>query len=434
MSPFHKEPEFDTLTLHAGQTPDPTTKASAVPIYATTAFTFNDTDHAADLFGLRAAGNIYSRIGNPTVDVFEKRVAALEGGAAAVATSSGHAAQFLTIACIARPGHNVVASSYLYGGTFNQLKVTLPTFGISAKFVNSADPAAFEAAIDDNTRAIFVESIANPKFVLNDIPALAAIAHKHGIPLIVDNTFGIGGYLIQPIAHGADLVVHSATKWIGGHGTAIGGVIVDAGNFDWASGKFPHFTQPAEGYHGLVFTDTFGKLSASVKLRVELLRDIGTTLNSFPAFLFLQGLETLSLRAERHSSNALKLARHLEAHPNVAWVSYLGLPSHESHTLANKLLRKGAYGGMLSFGVKGSEAQAKAVINNLKLASHLVNVGDVRTLVVHPASTTHSQLSETELENAGVTADLIRVSVGIEDIADIQADFDGALKIVFRNA
>ncbi|KAF7291117.1 hypothetical protein MIND_01254800 [Mycena indigotica] len=448
MSQFHREPEFDTLQLHAGQTPDKATNARAVPIYATTSFTFNDTDHAADLFALRAEGNVYSRIGNPTVDVFEKRIAALEGGKAAVGTSSGHAAQFLTIAAIARPGHNIVASSYLYGGSFNQFKgillvlafvkihqldqVTFPTFGITTKWVSSVDPADFEAAIDENTRGIFVESIANPKYSLNNIPKLAEIAHKHGIPLVVDNTFGMAGYLIKPISHGADIVVHSATKWIGGHGNSIGGVIVDGGNFDWAaSGKFPHFTEPAEGYHGLKFTETFGTLAFAVKVRVELLRDVGACLNPFPAFLFLQGLETLSLRGQRHSDNALALAQHLEKHPNVSWVSYLGLPSHASHNLTTTLLRKNVYGGMLNFGVKGTEAQAKSVINNLKLASHLVNVGDAKTLVVHPASTTHSQLTEEEQDKAGVSKDLIRVSVGIEDIEDIKADFDAALQIVF---
>ncbi|KAJ7058543.1 Cys/Met metabolism PLP-dependent enzyme-domain-containing protein [Mycena amicta] len=431
---FHKEPEFDTLQLHAGQTPDPATNARAVPIYATTSFTFNDTEHAADLFALRANGNIYSRLMNPTVDVFEKRMAALEGGAAAVATASGHAAQFLTVACLARPGHNIVASSYLYGGSFNQFKVTFPTFGIKVKFVSSVDPADFEAAIDENTRGIFVESIANPKYALNDIPKLAEIAHKNGIPLVVDNTFGMAGYMIRPFAHGADIVVHSATKWIGGHGTAIGGVIIDGGKFDWgASGKFPHFTEPAVGYHGLRFTETFGAVAFAVKIRTELLRDVGACMNSFPAFLFLQGLETLSLRAQRHCDNSLALAQHLESHPNVAWVSYLGLPSHASHTLGKQLLRKNAYGGVLSFGVKGTEAQAKSVINNLKLASHLVNVGDAKTLVVHPASTTHSQLSAEELKNGGVSEDMIRVSVGIEDILDIKADFDAALKITFAN-
>ncbi|KAJ7199638.1 Cys/Met metabolism PLP-dependent enzyme-domain-containing protein [Mycena pura] len=426
MPQFHKEPEFDTLQLHAGQEPDSATNARAVPIYATTSYTFDNAQHAADLFGLRAAGNIYSRIMSASIflDVFEKRMAALEGGAAAVATASGHAAQFLTIACIARPGQNIVAS------------VTFPTFGINVKFVASTDPKAFEAAIDEHTRGIFVETIANPQYLLNDIPALAKIAHAHKIPLIVDNTFAMAGYMFRPIAHGADIVVHSATKWIGGHGTSIGGVIIDAANFDWAaSGKFPHFTEPAEGYHGLRFTDTFGKMAFAVKVRVELLRDIGACMNSFPGFLFLQGLETLSLRGQRHCDNALALARHLEAHPHVAWVSYLGLPSHPSHARATQLLRRNAYGGVLSFGVKGPGARddvktAHRVIDSVKLASQLVNVGDAKTLVIHPASTTHSQLSPEQLAEGGVTDDMIRVSVGIEDIADIIADFDAALKIV----
>jgi len=433
MPPFHKEPEFDTLQLHAGQEPDSATNARAVPIYATTSYTFDNSQHAADLFGLRAAGNIYSRIMNPTVDVFEKRMAALEGGAAAIATSSGHAAQFMAIACITRPGQNIVASSHLYGGSYNQFRVTLPTFGIHVKFVPSTDPKDFEAAIDENTRGIFVETIANPMYSLNDIPALAKIAHAHKIPLIVDNTFAMAGYMMRPIAHGADIVVHSATKWIGGHGTSIGGVIIDGGNFDWAaSGKFPTFTEPAEGYHGLRFTDTFGKLSFAVKIRVELLRDIGACMNAFPGFLFLQGLETLSLRGQRHCDNALALARHLENHPHVAWVSYLGLPSHPSHKLATQLLRRNAYGGVLSFGIKGGRgvAGAQGVIDNVKLASHLANVGDAKTLIIHPASTTHSQLSAQQLADAGVTDDMIRVSAGIEDITDIIADLDAAIKIV----
>ncbi|KAJ7186564.1 Cys/Met metabolism PLP-dependent enzyme-domain-containing protein [Mycena filopes] len=423
-SQFHKEPEFDTLQLHAGQEPDPTTNARATPIYATTSYVFNDTDHAADLFGLRASGN----------DVFEKRMAALEGGAAAVATASGHSAQFLTIACLARPGQNIVASSHLYGGSFNQFKVTFPTFGIKVKFVSSTDPKDFEAVIDDDTRGIFVESIGNPKYTLSNIPELAKIAHKHKI---VDNTFGMAGYIIRPLKHGADIVVHSATKWIGGHGTTIGGIIIDGGSFDWAgSGKFPVFTAPAEGYHGLRFTEAFGAVAFAVKIRVELLRDIGPAMNPFAAFLFLQGLETLSLRGQRHCDNALALANWLSAHPRVKWVSYLGLPQHESHALALTLIkRKNAFGGVLSFGVKGPapEKDAKRVIDALRLASHLANVGDAKTLVIHPASTTHSQLSEEEQASTGVTPDMIRVSVGIEDVSDIIADFAAAFEIAFAN-
>ncbi|KAJ7112119.1 Cys/Met metabolism PLP-dependent enzyme-domain-containing protein [Mycena epipterygia] len=432
MPQFHKEPEFDTLQLHAGQEPDPTTNARAVPIYATTSYVFDNAEHASDLFGLRAFGNIYSRIMNPTVDVFEKRMAALEGGAAAVATASGHSAQFLTIACLARPGQNIVASSHLYGGSFNQFKVTFPTFGIKVKFVSSTDPQAFAAAIDENTRGIFVESIANPKYSLTNIPELAKVAHAHNIPLIVDNTFGMAGYMIRPFQYGADIIVHSATKWIGGHGTTIGGVIIDSGKFDWAaSGKFPIFTEPAEGYHGLRFTEAFGSIAFALKIRTELLRDIGPALNPFAAFLFIQGLETLSLRGQRHCDNALALAKWLENHPNITWVSYLGLQSHDSYKLALELLKPNAFGGVLSFGIKGNEAVAMKVIDNLKLASNLANVGDAKTLVIHPASTTHSQLTAEEQLSAGVTPDMIRVSVGIEDVSDIIADFDASLKIAF---
>ncbi|KAK7018464.1 Cys/Met metabolism PLP-dependent enzyme-domain-containing protein [Favolaschia claudopus] len=430
MPQFHKEPEFDTLQLHAGQEPDPTTNARAPPIYASTSYVFNNAEHAADLFGLRAFGNIYSRIGNPTVDVFEKRMAALEGGVAAVATASGHSAQFLAISCLARPGQNIVASAFLYGGSFNQFKVTFPTFGINVKLISSADPKDFEAAIDENTRGIFVESIANPKYTLNNIPELAKIAHAHKIPLIVDNTFGMASYMIKPFNHGADIIVHSATKWIGGHGTTIGGVIIDGGKFDWAaSGKFPIFTEPAEGYHGLRFTEAFGAVAFALKIRTELLRDIGPCMNPFAAFLFLQGLETLSLRGQRHCDNAMALAKWLQQHENVSWVSYLGLESHDSNKLALQLLRPNAFGGVLSFGVKGTAQTAMKVINSLKLASNLANVGDAKTIVIHPASTTHSQMSVEEQESTGVTQDMIRVSAGIEDISDIIADFEAALNI-----
>ncbi|KAF8953671.1 Cys/Met metabolism PLP-dependent enzyme-domain-containing protein [Flammula alnicola] len=430
--PFHRQPEFDTIQLHGGQAPDTATNARAVPIYATTSFVFNDSAHGADLFGLRTLGNIYSRIGNPTVAVFEDRVAALEGGVAAVATASGQSAQFLAISALAGVGDNIVSSSYLYGGTYNQFKVTFKHFGIGVKWVTEDTPEAFAAVIDEKTKAIYVESIANPKYILSDIPALAKIAHAHGIPLIVDNTFGMGGYLIRPIEHGADIVVHSATKWIGGHGTTIAGVIVDSGKFDWTqSGKFPAFTEPSEGYHGLKFSETFGAAAYAVRVRTEFLRDIGPALNPFGAFLLLQGLETLSLRGQRHSENALALASYLEKHPQVTWVSYLGLKSHQSHELANKLLRANAYGGVLSFGVKGDIQQATKVVDSLKLASNLANVGDAKTLVIHPASTTHSQLSAEEQLASGVTPDLIRVSVGIEDIKDIIADFEAGLQIVF---
>jgi len=409
-NPFYKEPEFDTLQLHAGQEPDPTTNARAVPIYASTSFVFNDSAHGADLFGLRAFGNIYSRIGNPTVDVFEKRMAALEGGAAAVAASSGQSAQFMAISAIANAGDNIVSTSYLYGGTYNQFKVTFKKYGIGVKFVTEDKPEVFAAAIDDKTKAIYVESIGNPKYNVSPLPELAKVAHDHGIPLIVDNTFGMGGYLVQPIKHGADIIVHSATKWIGGHGTTIGGVIVDAGKFDWTrSGKFPGFTEPSEGYHGMKYSETFGAIAFAIKVRTEILRDIGPCLNPFGAFLLLQGLETLSLRGQRHSDNALALAEWLEKHPKVSWVSYLGLKSHPSHDLAGKLLRRNTYGGVLSFGVKGDAVAASKTVDSLKLASHLANVGDAKTLVIHPATTTHQQLSAEEQLASGVTPDLIRV-------------------------
>jgi len=428
-NPFYRQPEFDTLQLHGGQVPDPTTNARAVPIYASTSFVFNDSAHGADLFGLRAMGHIYSRIGNPTVDVFENRIAALEGGAAAVATASGQSAQFLAISAIAGVGDNIVSSSYLYGGTYNQFKVTFKHFGIGVKWVTDSNPEAFAAAIDDRTKAIFVESIGNPKYNVSDIPALSKVAHDHGIPLIVDNTFGMGGYLTRPIEHGADIVVHSATKWIGGHGTTIAGVIIDSGKFDWTkSGKFPGFTEPSEGYHGLKFSETFGAVAFAVRVRTELLRDIGPCMNPFAAFLLLQGLETLSLRGQRHCDNALAVAKWLDAQPAISWVSYLGLESHSSHQLAQKLLRSNAYGGVLSFGLKNAKNSSK-LVDSLKLASNLANVGDAKTLVIHPASTTHAQLTEAEQLASGVTPDLIRVSVGIEDIRDILADFEHALQI-----
>ncbi|QRV95403.1 Cys/Met metabolism PLP-dependent enzyme [Ceratobasidium sp. AG-Ba] len=428
---FYKEPEFDTLQLHAGQTPDPTTNARAVPIYATTSYVFNDSQHGADLCGLRAMGNIYSRIGNPTQDVFEKRIAALEGGAAAVAASSGQAAQFMAISTIAGAGDNIVSTSYLYGGTYNQFKVLFKKYGITVKFIKDDSPEAFAAAIDENTKAIYLESISNPKYNVAPIPEIAKVAHDHKLPLIVDNTFGAGGYYIRPIEYGADIVVHSATKWIGGHGTTIAGVIVDAGKFDWAaSGRFPSFTEPSEGYHGLKFSETFGPLAFAVKLRVEILRDLGAALNPFASFLLLQGLETLSLRAQRHADNALALAQWLEQHPAVSWVSYPGLPSHLSHNIAKRLLRANTYGGVLSFGVKGDANIGSAVVDKLKLASNLANVGDAKTLVIHPATTTHQQLTAEEQFATGVTPDLIRVSVGIEAISDIIADFSHAFKLV----
>ncbi len=423
---------FETLQVHAGQEPAPGTNSRAVPIYQTTSYTFEDTDHAARLFGLEEFGNIYTRIMNPTTDVFEQRIAALEGGVAAVATASGQAAQFLAITNLAQAGDEIVASSYLYGGTYNQFKVTLPRLGIDVKFVESTDPAALEAAITERTKAVYVESIANPEFLVPDLEAVADVAHRHGIPLIVDNTFGCAGYLVRPIEHGADVVVASATKWIGGHGTSIGGVIVDSGKFDWNNGRFPQFSEPSPGYHGLVFGEVFGpdgpfgNIAFAIRARVEGLRDLGAALSPFNSFLLLQGLETLSLRVQRHVDNALELAEWLEARPDISWVNYPGLPSHRSHAIARKYLSHG-FGAVLSFGIEGGYEAARRFIDSVELASHLANVGDAKTLVIHPASTTHQQLSEDERRAAGVGSDLVRVSVGIEHIEDIKADFAAAL-------
>ncbi|MFO7294252.1 MAG: O-acetylhomoserine aminocarboxypropyltransferase/cysteine synthase [Actinomycetes bacterium] len=423
---------FETLQVHAGQQPDPGTGSRAVPIFQTTSYVFKDSDHAARLFGLKEFGNIYTRIMNPTTDVFEQRIAALEGGAAAVATSSGQSAQLLTFSTLMQAGDHLVSTSYLYGGTYNQFKVAFPRFGWDVTFVNGDDPADFEKEIRENTKAIYVESIGNPKYNVPDLEALADVAHRNGIPLVVDNTFGAAGYLCRPIDWGADIVVQSATKWIGGHGTSIGGVIVDSGKFDWRNGKFPLFTEPAPGYHGLVFTDVFnpeselGNIAFAIRARVEGLRDLGAAPSPFNAFLFLQGLETLSLRVQRHCDNALELARWLEQHPQVSWVSYPGLESHPYHELAKKYLRNG-FGAVLSFGIKGGYEAGKRFIDAVQLASHLANVGDAKTLVIHPSSTTHQQLSREEQESAGVTEDLVRVSVGIEHIDDIKEDIDQAL-------
>ncbi len=425
---------FETQQLHAGQEPDPTTNARAVPIYQTTSYNFKNAEHAASLFGLQEFGNIYTRIMNPTTDVFEKRVAALEGGVAGLATSSGQAAQFVTVTTIVQAGENIVSTSLLYGGTYNQFKVTLPRLGINVKFVDGDDPAEFEKLIDPKTKALYLETIGNPRLNVPDLKAIAEVAHRHGIPLIVDNTFGAAGFLVRPIEHGADIVVASATKWIGGHGTSIGGIIVDSGNFDWGNGNFPIFTEPAPGYHGLNFNEVFGKgsqfgnIAFIIRARVEGLRDLGPALSPFNAFLFLQGLETLSLRIERHNSNALKLAQWLEANPSVDWVWYPGLESHPYHESAKKYLRKGFFGSILSFGIKGGAEAGKAFIDNVKLSSLLANVGDAKTLVIHPSSTTHQQLAENEQKDAGVLPEQIRVSVGIEHIDDIIEDFDIALK------
>ncbi|MFZ2493415.1 MAG: O-acetylhomoserine aminocarboxypropyltransferase/cysteine synthase [Thermoanaerobaculia bacterium] len=422
---------FETLQVHAGQEPAPGTNARAVPIYQTTSFTFDDSAHGARLFALEEFGNIYSRIMNPTTDVFEKRIAALEGGLAALATSSGQAAQFLALTTLAGAGDNIVSTSFLYGGTYNQFKVQFARLGIEVRFVDGDDPADFEGRIDDRTKAIYVETIGNPRFNIPDFDALSRVARKHGVPLVVDNTFGAGGYVARPIDHGADIVVESATKWIGGHGTSIGGVIVDSGRFDWGNGRFPTFTSPAPGYHGLNFWETFGPASPFgniafiIRARVEGLRDFGPSLSPFNSFLFLQGLETLSLRVQRHVDNALELARWLEQHEDVAWVSYPGLPGHPYHELARRYLRNG-FGGVLTFGVRGGLAAGRAFIDSVELASHLANVGDAKTLVIHPASTTHQQLTDAEQRASGVTPELIRVSVGIEHIDDIREDFEQA--------
>lgn len=426
--------KFETLQLHAGQESDPATGSRAVPIYQTTSYEFDDTQHAADLFGLKEFGNIYTRIMNPTSDVFEQRIAALEGGAAAVATSSGQSAQFMTIATIAQAGDNIVSTSFLYGGTYNQFKVTLPRLGIDVSFVEGDDPASYEAAIDENTKAIYVESIGNPRGNVPDFEALSSIAQKHGIPLIVDNTFGAAGAVCQPIKHGANIVTASATKWIGGHGTSIGGVIVDAGNFNWGNGNFPLFTEPSPAYHGLNFWDAFGpespfgNIAFAIRTRVEALRDFGSAPSPFNSFLLLQGLETLSLRVERHNENALKLAEWLQKQDAVSWVNYTGLPDHPYHDRAQKYLNPGKFGSVLTFGVKGGFEPARIFIENVEVSSHLANVGDAKTLVIHPASTTHQQLSEQEQASSGVEPDLIRVSVGIEHIDDIIEDFEIAFK------
>jgi len=431
MSDHTNDYHFETLQLHAGQEPAPGNNARAVPIYQTTSYTFDDTAHGARLFALAEFGDIYTRISNPTTDVFERRVAALEGGVAALATSSGQAAQLLALTTLCEAGDHIVATQSLYGGTYNQLKITLPRLGIEVDFVDGDDAESFRPAITDRTKAIYVETLGNPRFNVPDLEGLADLAHEYGIPLVVDNTFGCCGYLCRPIEHGADIVVQSATKWIGGHGTSIGGVIVDSGNFDWSSGRFPSFTEPSPGYHGLVFADAFGPSSPHgniafiIRARVEGLRDLGPCQSPFNAFLLLQGLETLSLRVDRQAANALELARWLESHPDVSWVSYPGLESHAWHHRARRYLRNG-FGCVLTFGIRGGEAAGRAFIDSLQLASHLANVGDSKSLVIHPASTTHQQLTDEEQRASGVSPDLIRVSVGIEHIDDLRTDFEQA--------
>ncbi len=429
---------FETLQLHAGQQVDPTTNSRAVPIYQTTSFTFNSAEHAANLFGLKAFGNIYSRIMNPTNDVFEQRMAALEGGVGALATSSGLAAQFIALNNIMQSGDNFISSSFLYGGSYNQFKVAFKRLGIEARFADADDPESFVKGIDKNTKAIFLETIGNPSLNIPDFEKIAAIAKEYDLPLIVDNTFGAGGYLFRPLEHGANIVVESATKWIGGHGTSIGGVIVDGGNYNWGNGKFPAFTEPSEGYHGLKFWDVFGEgnplgmpnVAFIIRARVEGLRDFGPSQSPFNAFLLLQGLETLSLRMERHVENALALAKWLEAHEKVEFVLYPGLESSPYHQLAKKYLKRG-FGGMLQVGIKGGKNNAAKFIDSLKLISHLANVGDAKTLAIHPASTTHEQLSESDQEAAGVAPNQVRISVGLEHIDDIKADIEQAIEKVF---
>ncbi|MBA66332.1 MAG: O-acetylhomoserine aminocarboxypropyltransferase [Chloroflexi bacterium] len=435
---------FETLQLHGGQEPDPATNARAVPIYQTTSFVFNSQEHGSNLFTLKELGNIYTRIMNPTTDVFEKRVAALEGGLLGLATASGQAAQFTAIANILQAGDNLVSTSYLYGGTYNQFKAQFPRLGINVKFADGDDVSSFESNIDENTKALYIESLGNPQINVPDFESIANLAHSYNIPLIVDNTLGAAGALIRPIDHGADVVVHSATKWIGGHGTSIGGVIVDAGTFDWGNGKFPLFTEPSESYHGLVHWNVSGfgsdlcnalgvpsnrNIAFGIRARFEVLRDYGAALSPFNSFLFLQGLETLSLRVERICDNALALAQFLETHPKVDSVNYLGLSSNPSKSAAEKYLHRG-YGPVLTFTVKGGFEGAATTIDNLKLASNLANVGDSKTLVIHPASTTHEQLSPDEQVSAGVTPSTIRVSVGTENIDDIKEDFAQAFDAI----
>ena len=436
---------FETLQLHAGQVPDPATNSRAVPIYQTSSYVFNDVDHGANLFGLKEFGNIYTRLMNPTTDVFEKRIAALEGGVAALATASGQSAQFIAITNFLTAGDSFVSTSFLYGGSYNQFKVQFPRLGINVKFADGDDAESFEEQIDSSTKAIYVESMGNPRFNIPDFEGLSKLAKSKNIPLIVDNTLGAAGALIRPIEHGADVVVQSATKWIGGHGTSLGGVIVDAGTFDWGNGKYPLMSQPSAAYHGLVHWDAFGfgsdicgmlgvptdrNIAFALRARLEGLRDWGPAISPFNSFLLLQGLETLSLRIERHCSNALSLAKWLDEHSKVDNVSYPGLPTDKYHSRASTYMTNRGKGSMLIFSLKGGFDDAVTFINSLKLSSHLANVGDAKTLVIHPASTTHQQLSPDEQLSAGVTPTMVRVSVGIEHIDDILEDFEQALNLI----
>ena len=426
-----KQLHFDTLQVHAGQVADPTTGSRAVPIYQTSSYVFNDAEHGANLFALKEFGNIYTRIQNPTTDVFEKRIAALEGGVAALAVSSGQAAQFIALNNILESGDNFVSASNLYGGTYNQFKVGFKRLGVEVRFAENAEPNKIEALIDDNTKAIYAETIGNPSFNVPDFEAIAAIAQKYNLPFIVDNTFGAGGYIFKPLEHGANVVVESATKWIGGHGTSIGGVIVDGGNYDWGNGKFPRFSEPSDGYHGLVFSKVFGvggpfgNIQFIIRARVEGLRDFGPAISPFNSFLLLQGLETLSLRVQKHLDNTLEIARWLELHPQVEKVNYPGLITSSSHHLAKKYLKNG-FGAVLSFQIKGDADKANQFIDSLELISHLANVGDAKSLIIHPAATTHQQLSDEEQKSAGVFPGVLRLSVGIEYIDDIKNDLQQA--------
>ncbi|AJQ29561.1 homocysteine synthase [Pelosinus fermentans] len=416
---------FDSVAVHGGQEPDPTTGSRAVPIYQTTSYNFRDSEHGANLFGLKESGNIYTRIMNPTTDVLEKRIAALEGGVAALAFASGHAAINAAILNIVQAGDEIVSSSTLYGGTYNMFAYTLPRIGIKVTFVDPSDPENFRKAITDKTRVVFAETIGNPKIDVFDVEKVAEIAHENGIPLLIDSTFATP-YLSRPIEFGADIVIHSATKFIGGHGTSMGGLVIDSGKFNWANGKFPSLSEPDPSYHGLSYTEALGSLAYITRLRIQILRDFGAAVSPFNSFLFLQGLETLPLRMQRHTDNALAVAQYLEKHEQVEWVSYPSLPSHRDHALAKKYLPKGA-GAILTFGIKGGLEAGKKFIDALKLFSILANVGDAKSLVIHPASTTHSQLTPEQRATAGVADELIRLSVGIEDSADIIADIEQAL-------
>lgn len=429
----NNQQRFETLQLHAGQEVDPTTHARALPIYQTSSYVFEDAKDGADLFGLRKFGNIYTRLQNPTTDVFEKRVAALEGGISGLATSSGQSAQFIALNNILQVGDNFVSTSYLYGGTYNQFKNQFKRLGVEARFTKNDDPSSFEALIDENTKALYIETIGNPELNVPDFDGIAAVAKKYDIPFIVDNTFGAGGYVFRPIEHGASIVVSSATKWIGGHGTSIGGIIVDSGNFDWGNGKFPSFSEPSEGYHGLVYSKVFGvgspfgNIAFNIRARVEGLRDWGNAISPFNSFLLVQGLETLSLRMERHIQNTQALAEWLEQHPEVEYVNYPGLPSSKYYANAQKYLKKGA-GGVLTFRLKGAPERADQLIDHVKLLSHLANIGDAKSLIIHPSATTHEQLSVEEQKASGVAPGLVRISVGIEHIEDIKADLEQALE------